>query len=140
MVVGFKNDSDSDSAGNSIGKPPAIRMPRLTSSTRDLKCMWQGRASDQVLRIAMIGRSFHSSGAKPICIARERWPKALRSSGANQRALRSVSGLFFLSVMATPVRDPAHGPEKWGPVFPRDKRPGAFARRSCADKKVFSQA
>ena len=39
MVVGFKNDSESDSAGNSIGKPPAIRMPRLTSSTRLLKCM-----------------------------------------------------------------------------------------------------
>ena len=63
MVVGFKSDSDSDSAGNSTGRPPAIRMPRLTSSTRDLKCMWQGCASDQVLRIAMHGRSFHSSGA-----------------------------------------------------------------------------
>src|SRR3984957_13425338 len=104
MVVGFKNDSDSDSAGNSSGKPQAISTPRLTSSTRDLKCMWQGCASDQVLRIAITGRPFHSSGAYPICIARERWPKALRSSGANQRALRSVSGLFFLSVMATPVR------------------------------------
>src|SRR5271155_5361302 len=53
MVVGFRNDSDSDSAGSSIGKPPAIRMPRLTSSTRLLKCIWQGCASDQVLRIAM---------------------------------------------------------------------------------------
>src|SRR3984893_12843362 len=37
-------------------------------------------------------------------MARERWPKARRSSGANQRALRSVSG-FFLFVMMTPVRD-----------------------------------
>ena len=63
MVVGFSSDSDSDSAGNSIGKPPAIRMPRLTSSTRVLKCMWQGCASDQVLRIAITGRPFHSSGA-----------------------------------------------------------------------------
>ncbi len=63
MVVGLRKDSDSDSAGNSIGKPPAIRMPRLTSSTRDLKCMWQGCASDQVLRIAITGRPFHSSGA-----------------------------------------------------------------------------
>src|ERR1700730_1164217 len=35
-------------------------------------------------------------------MARERWPKALRSSGANQRALRSVSGLFLFSVMVTP--------------------------------------
>ena len=57
------SDSDSDSAGSSIGKPPAIRMPRLTSSTRLLKCMWQGCASDQVLRIAITGRPFHSSGA-----------------------------------------------------------------------------
>ena len=89
MVVGFNSNSDSDSAGNSIGKPPAIRTPRLTSSTRDLKCMWQGCASDQVLMIAITGRSFHSSGAYPICIVRERWPKARRSSGANQRALRS---------------------------------------------------
>src|ERR1700723_4011325 len=105
MVVGLRNDSDSDSAGSSIGKPPAIRMPRLTSSTLALKCMWQGCASDQVLRIAITGRSFHSSGAYPICIARERWPKALRSSGANQRALRSVSGLFFFSVILAPVRE-----------------------------------
>src|SRR4030088_2463908 len=27
-----------------------------------------------------------------------------------------------------------HDPEKWGPVFPRDKRE-AFARRSCSNKK-----
>jgi hypothetical protein len=63
MVVGFSKDSDNDSAGNSIGKPPAISTPRLTSSTRLLKCMWQGCASDQVLRIAITGLSFHSSGA-----------------------------------------------------------------------------
>src|SRR5438445_4861869 len=28
-----------------------------------------------------------------------------------------------------------HDPEKWVPVFPRDKRE-AFARRSCSNKKV----
>src|SRR5579864_2241108 len=39
-------------------------------------------------------------------MARERWPKARRSSGANQRALRSDSALFlWFSAMATPVRD-----------------------------------
>src|SRR3954465_10242833 len=32
---------------------------------------------------------------------RDRWPKPLRSSGANQRALRSASGVF-LRVMAYP--------------------------------------
>src|SRR4029453_2362859 len=55
MVVGFRKLSDSDSAGSSIGKPPACRMPRFTSSTRLLKCMWQGCASDHVLRIAITG-------------------------------------------------------------------------------------
>jgi hypothetical protein len=28
-----------------------------------------------------------------------------------------------------------HDPEKWTPVFPRDKRE-AFARRSCSNKKI----
>jgi hypothetical protein len=28
-----------------------------------------------------------------------------------------------------------HDPEKWKPVFPRDKRE-AFARRSCSDKRL----
>ena len=28
-----------------------------------------------------------------------------------------------------------HDPEKWVPVFPRDKRE-AFARRSCSNKKI----
>ena len=63
MVVGFKKLSDSDSAGSSMGKPPACRMPRFTSSTRLLKCMWQGWASDQVLRMAITGRPTQSSGA-----------------------------------------------------------------------------
>src|SRR6185503_17757386 len=71
-------------------------MPRFTSSTRVLKCMWQGWASDQVLRMAITGLPAHSSGAKPICMARERWPKARKSSGANQRALRSMAASLFL--------------------------------------------
>ena len=45
---------------------------------------------------------------------------------------------------ALPSRDPVpasadhalkHDPEKWIPVFPRDKR-GAFARRSCSKKRI----
>jgi hypothetical protein len=31
---------------------------------------------------------------------------------------------------------PEHDPEKWVPVFPRDKRQ-AFARRSCSNKKIM---
>src|SRR5262249_59576673 len=34
-------------------------------------------------------------------MARERWPKALRSSGANQRALRSVSGALLRTLFMT---------------------------------------
>ncbi len=63
MVVGFTKLSDSDSAGSSSGRPPACSTPRFTSSTRSLKCMWQGCASDQVLRIAITGLPAQSSGA-----------------------------------------------------------------------------
>ena len=31
-----------------------------------------------------------------------------------------------------------HDPEKWEPVFPRDKRE-AFARRSCSNKRMGSE-
>jgi len=97
MVVGFKNDSDSDSAGNSIGKPPAIQDAALDVIYPGFEMHVAGCASDQVLRIAMTGdpstppaRS-HLHGAGPVAEAR-------RSSGANQRALRSVSGVFFLAL------------------------------------------
>ena len=63
MVVGLTKLSDTDSAGSSTGKPPAIRMPRFTSSTRCLKWLWQGCRSDQVLMIAITGLPVHSSGA-----------------------------------------------------------------------------
>ena len=36
---------DSDIAGSSTGKPPACQTPRLTSSTRCLKCAWHGLMS-----------------------------------------------------------------------------------------------
>ena len=55
MVVGFWNGSDSDMAGSSRGNPPADHTPRLTSSTRCLKCVWQGLMSLQVLMIAITG-------------------------------------------------------------------------------------
>src|SRR5713226_9504143 len=35
-------------------------------------------------------------------MARERWPKARRSSGANQRALRSSAGAFFFVILVSP--------------------------------------
>ncbi len=63
MVVGLTKLSETEIAGSSTGKPPAIRIPRFTSSTRCLKWAWQGWRSDQVLRIAMTGLPVHSSGA-----------------------------------------------------------------------------
>jgi len=45
----------------------------------------------------------------------------------------------FTMRLANRVRDLSimlkHDPEKWVPVFPRDKRE-AFARRSCSNKKI----
>ncbi len=62
MVVGLTKDSDTEIAGSSTGKPPAWNTPRLTSSTRCLKWLWQGFRSDQVLMMAMTGRPAQSSG------------------------------------------------------------------------------
>ncbi len=55
IVVGLTIGSDSEIAGNSSGKPPACSTPRLTSSTRCLKCAWHWFRSDQVFRIAITG-------------------------------------------------------------------------------------
>jgi hypothetical protein len=63
IVVGLTKLSETERAGSSTGKPPAIRMPRFTSSTRCLKWAWQGCRSDQVLMMAMTGLPVHSSGA-----------------------------------------------------------------------------
>ncbi len=63
MVVGFTVLSESEIAGSSTGKPPACRMPRLTSSTRVLKWAWHWAKSDQVLMIPMTGRPLNSSTA-----------------------------------------------------------------------------
>ena len=55
MVVGLTKGSLSEIAGSSSGKPPAWNTPRLTSSTRSLKCAWHWLMSDQVFRIAITG-------------------------------------------------------------------------------------
>jgi hypothetical protein len=55
MVVGLTKFSATEMHGISSGKPPACRTPRLTSSTRFLKCEWQLPMSLQVLRMAMMG-------------------------------------------------------------------------------------
>ena len=55
--LGFWNGSAIDIAGISSGKPPACQTPRLISSTRCLKWLWQELMSLQVLRMAMMGLS-----------------------------------------------------------------------------------
>ncbi len=55
IVVGLTIDSLRLMAGSSSGKPPACSTPRLTSSTRVLKCAWHWLASLQVLTIAITG-------------------------------------------------------------------------------------
>jgi hypothetical protein len=44
-----------------------------------------------------------------------------------------AAGPSMAMIMRTPLLE--HDPEKWVPVFPRDKRE-AFARRSCSNKKI----
>jgi hypothetical protein len=62
-VVGLTKFSDSDSAGSSMGNPPACHTPRFTSSTRTRKWEWQGLISLQVLMIAITGLPMKSSRA-----------------------------------------------------------------------------
>ena len=61
--MGFWNGSDSDIAGSSTGNPPACQTPRLTSSARSRKCVWQGLSSLQVFRMAITGRPLYSSAS-----------------------------------------------------------------------------
>src|SRR5215470_18013477 len=92
MVDGFTNGSESDIAGNSIGKPPACSTPRFTSSARSRRCVWQKLRALQVLIIPMTGLPVQSAESKPPCRSRERCPKARRSLTPSQRWLRSSSG------------------------------------------------
>ena len=60
MAVGRRFDSPFENTGNSTGKPPASRMPRLTCSASLRKWALQGVSSDQVLQIPMIGLPWNS--------------------------------------------------------------------------------
>ncbi len=69
--------------------------------------------------------------------------RPIRSAG-RRRADRPARGRQFGLEPWRALADPApsagkgelkHDPEKWAPVFPRDKRE-AFARRSCSNKKI----
>ena len=62
MVVGLTIGSDRLIAGSSSGSPPACSTPRLTSSTRCLKCAWHWLMSLQVLTMAITGLPAQSAG------------------------------------------------------------------------------
>ena len=63
MVVGLTNGSDSESAGSSMGKPPACSTPRFTSSARARRWAWQGLMSLQVLTMPITGLPRQSSAS-----------------------------------------------------------------------------
>src|SRR4029079_5787810 len=100
MVDGLTKGSESDIAGNSTGKPPACNTPRLTSSARSRRCVWQKLISLQVLMMAIPGLSRKSAASKPPCRNRARCPNARRSLTPSQRWLRSSSGLLRLLILA----------------------------------------
>ena len=98
-ISGFTKLSESESAGSSQGKPPAWNTPRLMSSTRCLKCIWQGCASDQVFMMAMIGLP-KSPSFIPVARQSARAPAMLRPcvevreryAGMESPYLRMTSG------------------------------------------------
>ena len=102
MVLGLTITSPSESAGISIGCPPAATMPRLTDSARSRRCAWQGEMSLQVLMMPSTGLPMKSSRRSPVCCRRWRWPKLRKSLAANQRWLRSSE---IGRVMADPLFD-----------------------------------
>src|SRR5262245_27113355 len=140
MVDGFTNGSDRDIAGNSIGKPPACTTPRLTSSARSRRCVWQKLMSLQVLMMPITGLPAKSVSSKPPWRNRARWPKARRSLTPSQRWLRSSSGrlgLFIRTGACSPLIDRQIGCADH--LFPfggfiRDKLPelGGRSRNRCA--------
>src|SRR5438067_1403552 len=56
IAVGFIKFSPNEMVGNSSGRPPASRTPRLTASASDRKCKLQLTSSDQELQIPTTGR------------------------------------------------------------------------------------
>src|SRR6202011_1862418 len=65
--------------------------------------------------------------ASSVPVRRTRVPEPVR----RRRGLRGFAPCHD----ASPRHILEHDPEKWIPVFPRDKRE-AFARRSCSNRKI----
>ena len=66
IAVGFMNSSPSEMVGNSSGRPPAARTPRLTASATSRRFMLQLFNSLHEFAMPITGRSLYRSGSKPI--------------------------------------------------------------------------
>src|SRR5580698_5575238 len=80
------------------------------------------------------------AGAAPIMSPSQADRKVFNVGAPVSTAIFSVSANGSNSSLRVIVSSPSnilleHDPEKWVPVFPRDKRE-AFARRSCSNKKI----
>src|SRR6188472_533384 len=131
--VPIDTPSETDTVLNSIGVPPAARMPALTrwASSRWLKL--HGMVSIHVVATPMIGRA-RSSSVKPIAFSMAR--AGARSgpsvSAAEWRFAGSDGRSYGFSV--TPASRARRGSPTPGPM--RRARPGRQlpARRSCANR------
>ncbi len=74
-------------AGNSIGVPPAIRMPAFTASEILSRCMWPGMISFLALTTPMMGR-LSSSSVRPRARNSARW--GMRSTPLFIKSLRML--------------------------------------------------
>src|SRR5439155_25922756 len=88
-----------ETPGDSTGKPPASRMPRLTCSASLRKWALQGVSSDQVLQMPMIGLPWNSWSGMPWFFIQLRYMKPFLSWVPNHAAERS-SGLFFVFLVS----------------------------------------
>ena len=99
MAVGRRLLSPLENTGNSTGKPPASRMPRLTCSASLRKWALQGVSSLQVLQMPMMGLPWNSWSGMPWFFIQERYMKPFLSWVPNHSAERSLTLLFLSSVV-----------------------------------------
>ena len=99
IVVGFVSISLSEMVGNSKGSPPAWCTPRLTASISSPKWRLQLTSSECELAMPITGRPEIEASENPSDRSAVRCRKPKRSRGANQRALRSVTGTSRLAAI-----------------------------------------
>jgi len=103
MEVGDMKNSPSEMVGNSIGNPPAARIPRFTCSARPRKWLLQCVASDQELAIPMTGFPEKDSSDQPWFFKPARCRNPSRSLVPNHSSDRRTSPLFpFWAIYPVP--------------------------------------